>query len=315
MRQGQSCHTSHVLFCDLSVVLESCKSARGTVCDHVSAQTVDVQPGADRRDLHGQLPWHLGGFQSVTSLEDQSLQGFVLLTELLLEFLGSAGPIRRTLNDLHPPLRVVRSLDGDGKSEAIQELRPELALLGVAAADKDELGWVSDADALAFDRVPAAGSAVKQDVDQVIVQEVHLVHVEDAAVRLRKEPGLEGLLALGQCLLDVDRATDAVFCCSQGQVDHWHFLQHNGELLPRSLPCPCLFAHHVFLNWRRVVRIVGHAFNQWQEVDEGTDCGCLASATVAHDHHTSNFWVDHVQDQRELHLRLSHDGREWEHWP
>ena len=53
----------------------------------------------------------------------------------------------------------------------------------------------------------------------MVVEEVDLVDVEDAAVRLGEQPRLERPLALAQRPRDVDRARDAVLGRVQRQVD------------------------------------------------------------------------------------------------
>ena len=49
-----------------------------------------------------------------------------------------------------------------------------------------------------------------------------------------------------------------------------------------------------------------------QQIREGADGGGLAGAAVAHDHDAPDLGVDHIQDERQLHLLLAHDGREGE---
>jgi hypothetical protein len=60
---------------------------------------------------------------------------------------------------------------------------------------------------------------VQQEVDEVVVQQVDLVHVEHAAVRLGEQPGLVGADALGQRALQVQRPDQPVLRGPDGQLD------------------------------------------------------------------------------------------------
>ncbi len=63
-----------------------------------------------------------------------------------------------------------------------------------------------DRDSLPLDHVDAQRGRVEQDVGQVVVEEVDLVDVKDAPVRLGQQPGLERPLALLQRPGDVSSA-------------------------------------------------------------------------------------------------------------
>src|SRR5204863_239349 len=58
-------------------------------------------------------------------------------------------------HDLRSEVWLAYSLHLDGESESVEELRPEVALLGVHRANEDEFGWVAERDALALDVVHA----------------------------------------------------------------------------------------------------------------------------------------------------------------
>ena len=63
---------------------------------------------------------------------------------------------------------------------------------------------MSDRDPFALDDVEAERRRVQEDVREVVVEQVDLVDVEDAAVRLGQEPGLERLHALTEGAGDVE---------------------------------------------------------------------------------------------------------------
>ncbi len=109
--------------------------------------------------------------------------------------------------------------DFDGEAEAVEELRAEFAFLGVAGADEHEAGGVADRQAFAFHDVLAGLRHVEEEVDDVVLEQVHLVDVEVAAVGAGEEAGFEGLFAPRERAFDVERADDAVLGHAEGQVD------------------------------------------------------------------------------------------------
>ena len=124
--------------------------------------------------------------------------------------------------DLDPRRRVARRSDLDGQAEPVEQLGAELALLGVHRADQDEAGGVLDRDAVTLDGRAAHRGGVEQQVDEVVVQQVDLVDVEDAAVGAGQQAGLVLRDALGQRLLEVQRAEHAVLGRADRQLDEAH---------------------------------------------------------------------------------------------
>jgi hypothetical protein len=76
----------------------------------------------------------------------------------------------------------------DGQSEPVQQLRAQLALLGVHRADQHEARLVRVRDPVALDVHPAHRRGVQHDVDEV-VRQVDLVDVEHAAVGAGQQSG------------------------------------------------------------------------------------------------------------------------------
>ena len=131
-------------------------------------------------------------------------------------------------HDLDPGRQVLGRLDLDREPEPVEQLRPQLALLGVAAADQHEPRRMAHAEPLALDHVLARGRHVEQQIDQMVLEQVGLVDVEEAAIGARQQAGLERLLAPGQRPLEVEGADDPVLGRAQRQVDHRH--RHLGGL-------------------------------------------------------------------------------------
>jgi len=162
------------------------------------------------------------------------------------------------------------------------------------------------AQAFALDDVLARGGHVDQQIDQVVLEQVDLVEVQEAAVGAGQQPGLEGLDALGQCALEVERADHAVLGRSERQVDDRHRHQ------PR--PGPARGAQRVALlagTGRRsgvaAVAAVGDGAHLGQQPGQRPDRGGLAGATVAQHQHAADGGVDRRDQDRPLHLVLADD--------
>ena len=109
------------------------------------------------------------------------------------------------------------NLGGEGK--AVEQLRAQVAFFGVHGADQDEARRVGKGDALALDHVDAHGSRVEQQVHHVVVEQVDLVDVEQAAVGGSQHTRLEMALALLDGGFDIQRAHHAVFGGADRQVN------------------------------------------------------------------------------------------------
>ena len=119
---------------------------------------------------------------------------------------------------LGPGGRVDGAADVDGEPEAVEQLGPEVALLGVHRPDEEEPGGVGVRHAVALDPVDAGGSGVEEGVDEVVGQQVDLVDVEDAAVGGGQQPGLEPDLAAGQRRPEVEGADHPLLGGAEGQL-------------------------------------------------------------------------------------------------
>ena len=134
---------------------------------------------------------------------------------------------------------VGRGGDVDAQPEAVEQLRAQLALLGVHRADEHEAGRVAVGDAVALDEVLAGDGDVEQDVDEVVGEEVDLVDVQHAAVGRGEQAGPERQLAAGQRGRDVERAEQPVLGRAERQLDEAARADRRGRGPASSSPSPC----------------------------------------------------------------------------
>ncbi len=129
---------------------------------------------------------------------------------------------------------VGRRLHFDRQAEPVEQLRAQFALLRVAAADQHEARRMAHAQALALDDVLAGRRNVEQHVDQMVLEQVHLVDVQKAAMRAREQARLERLHAVRERAFEIERADDAVLGRAERQVDHGHGRRLAPERDPRA---------------------------------------------------------------------------------
>jgi hypothetical protein len=79
-------------------------------------------------------------------------------------------------------------------SEAIEELRAELAFFGVHGANQHILSGDLLRDAIAFDTMHSARGRIQQRVGEVIGKQIHFVNVEDALMSLGQQSSLRAPL-------------------------------------------------------------------------------------------------------------------------
>ena len=172
-------------------------------------------------------------------------------------------------------------------------MRAEFAFFWIAAADQHEARRVADAETLAFHHVLARGGDVEQQVDDMVLEQVHFVDVEIAAIGLGQQSGFEGFLALGQGTLEVERADDPVFGCAQRQVDH-------GDGDVAHLVLRLLAAGRALGIGRVGIAVIGAAgggAHLGEQGGQGTN-GCrLAGAAIAEGQQASDQRIDGGQQQ------------------
>ena len=78
---------------------------------------------------------------------------------------------------------------------------------------------MADAEAFALDDVLAGGGDVDQQVDEVVLEQVDLVDIEEAAVGAGEQSGFEGLFAAGQGAFEVEGADDSSSGGAEREID------------------------------------------------------------------------------------------------
>ena len=162
-----------------------------------------------------------------------------------------------------------------------------------------------DRDALALHVVHAQRGRVEQQVDQVVVEQVDLVHVEHAAVRRGQQPGLEGGRARGQHPLDVQRAGQPVLGRSDRELGQRDRARFRGNVIvgPRGTP-------GVGCGGIAGVRAAADHRHRRQQRGQPADHGRLRGALLAADQDPADGRRHRVEQQRQLQVRHPDDAGE-----
>ena len=195
-----------------------------------AAQAIGAQRHADTRGLFDRGIGRFDGGQRLARAFDGAAQLAVLPLPLGDEAFGILLIGVAPLHNLDALGNGRWRRDRDGKAEAIEKLRAQFALFGIAAADQANARGMAYRQPVALDQVLAARRHIEQQVDQMILEEVHLVDIEETAIGAGEQAWLERLHALAQSAFEIERADQSILADTERQIDHRH--GRFGRLLP-----------------------------------------------------------------------------------
>jgi hypothetical protein len=165
---------------------------------------------------------------------------------------------------------------------------------------------------LALDHVLPRGGHVEEEVDEVVLEQVDLVHVEEAAVGAGEEPRLVDLLAVAEGALEVERADQPVLGGAEREVDHGHLrlagpARGTGALAPVALVAAGAVRGRV----APVAAALGDR-DRREDAGQRPHRRGLRRAAVPEDEHAAHGRVHRRDEQGGLHLVLPDDRGEGE---
>ena len=162
-------------------------------------------------------------------------------------------------------------------------------------------------DPLALHGIDPHRRRVEQNIDNVILQQVDLIHVENIAVRRRQDTRLKLLAPVSDRRLHVERSDHAILGRADGQLHHAH-----RNVLRCKLPlCTSLLTRiAVEFGGRRitVARTAAHRTQIRQKCGSRSDSGRLRRPLLPLDEHTSERRHHNTEEKRRLHLLLPNDS-------
>jgi hypothetical protein len=124
---------------------------------------------------------------------------------------------------------------------------------------------MAEGDSLSFHHVPAHRCRVQQEVHYVVVQKVHLIHVQEAAIGASQDARLELLPARLQSNLDVESADDPILRSADRQVNKAGAVLPNRQVLTLGHPLAAIVAQSTGAVRIAVKGAIGYDLYLWQQ--------------------------------------------------
>mmetsp|Transcript_6747 Transcript_6747/g.15782 ORF Transcript_6747/g.15782 Transcript_6747/m.15782 type:complete len:221 (+) Transcript_6747:1570-2232(+) len=191
-------------------------------------------------------------------------------------------------------------------------MRAQLGLLGVEGRDEERLARVPHADALSLHVHVALGHHTQEDVGELCVEEVDVIDVQHAAMRLGQQSRLEHGLALLHRLLHIHGPEEAIIEHIQRHLDKGAL--HNlpleiGERLALRLELRAEEIVHVKAVGISVERVALDALDGREQPVQRPGHHRLPCATTSSNDNTSHVRVHCSKKQRSLDWGLADDER------
>ena len=146
----------------------------------------------------------------------------------------------------------------------------------------------------------------------MVVQKVHLIHVQEVPVGLCQHSRLELLLPRLQDMLDIERSRDTVLGGAQRKLHDAHRLLCGIQpSVLRELFC-AVGAEHVRVVRIAVERTSGNRRPRGQDLRQRTDGGGFGGALLSFDQRPADAGIDDIQEKGPFHVVLADDRDEWE---
>ena len=211
-----------------------------------------------------------------------------------------------TADHLHAAFGILLPRNSHRERKAIEKLRADISLLRIHRTNEDKPCRMRIGNPLALHGVDAHCSRVEQDIDDMILKQVDLIHIEDIAVRRRQNTGLERLASMLDRRLHVERPDHAVLRRTDGQLHHAHW---NFFLRQLSLRAPLLTGIAVELGARgiAVTGTTTHGVQIRQECSGSAYGSGFCRSLLPLDEHTAERRHDNTEEKCRLHLFLPND--------
>ncbi len=274
----------------------------------VRAQPVHLEGRADRGDLPQRGVGEDHPRQQLPGRDDPPGEGALLLRPPPGEAVR-VGVVRQPPpHHLGPLLRLPGRGHLHREPEPVEQLRPQLALLRVHRPHQQEPRGMPDRHALPLDVRAAHRGRVQQQIDQVVPEKIHLVHIEDPAMRGGQQPRLVRLHALAERPFQIQRPREPVLGRSDRQLD-----QRGGPLRDRQPGGRVVRTVRALRV--RCFRIAGepaapHHLKSRQQPGQRPHGGGLGGALLAAHEHAADGRTHRVQQQREPQIVHADHGGE-----
>jgi hypothetical protein len=163
-------------------------------------------------------------------------------------------------------------------------------------------------DAFPLDDIYAAHGNVEEHIDQVVLEEVHLVYIQDPAVCPGQKARVEAALSSLERVLNVKRAGKAVLGRVEGNLHKRSTYPGGRELLSRVVTSAAAVVHLRRLPGRAVVRAVGHDLDRGKHRAKRANRGRFPRALLPADENPADRRVDRIDQEGTFQLFLRNDS-------
>ena len=246
--------------------------------------------------------------QQCDAVLDLMAQLMLLLMIALHKCLGVLLVLTLEPHNLHTLHRIGDALDLHTEAKAVQQLGTQFTFVRVHSANQNEFGRMGEGNTLPFHGIGTHGSRVQQKVHNVIVQQIDLIHIENATVGHSQHTGLELLLAALDGSFYVQRTYHTILSCRNRQI-------HNGH--PNGFHLKGFAAHESLIALvAHFLRIIGITMERAaldhidfrQQPGQRTNGGGFCGTLFAEDQYTAHLGVHCIEDQCLLHGILTYNG-------
>ena len=201
----------------------------GTQPDQIGAQAVDTGSEAALADLAQGGVIQRDIRQALAGIPTTGSKGSLLDLPTLQEGDGVSIEGQATTHDLGTLGWLRLAIQRQIQAEAVEQLRAQLAFLGVHGADQHEARGMPMGDAVTLDMVDPAGGSIEQQIYQMIRQQVYLIDIEHAAIGAGQQAGGKLRAAFAQRCVQIQGADDALLAGAKRQGDEAPALQQVGQ--------------------------------------------------------------------------------------
>ena len=168
MPQGGSGDAAQVRFCDILVTVETGQRARRPHQRQFAAQAIGAEIDAKLRRFFQHRVRHVDIVNRLTRGGDAAPQPPIFLFPFLRKSRRVPLESVAATDHLDAVGKNIRRLDLYRKTEAVEKLWPQFALLRVAGPHQNEARGMANAQSLALDNILPRRRGVEQKIDEVI---------------------------------------------------------------------------------------------------------------------------------------------------
>src|SRR6266849_6281301 len=159
-------------------------------------------------------------------------------------------------------------------------------------------------DVIALDTIDTKRGSIKQQIDNMIIEQVDLIYVEETTIGCRQQSWGEVADASCQCCCKIKATGNTIFAGIERERYQVHWPLNDGVGFLVFVTSLTFAAHPLWGSWITEVRAVGNAGYGRKQAGEGAYSRGFACTSTSADENTTNRWIDGVEDEGKPHFLL-----------